>query len=877
MGVILIAFERESEQSALETLLSGRGHRVLKSSNGLAALDVARREPPQAIVSDIVLPRMDGFALCRKWKQDERLQSIPFVFYTRRHDDPKYERFALELGAERFLARSTAPDTLLSALDELLPPGHVNGARGPVNANGNGSSANGHGNGASGNTRPMNMLDTAAMQRFAVLEKTQAEALEKAQAAQRQQAAQAEALEKAQRLQDAQAEALERVQRAQAAQAEALEKAQRAQAEAVERAERLQAEARDHAQQAQAQAEAVDRAVQAQARLRAQISELEAGNQRLAAGEARFRRVFENNPQPLWIADHATGGFIAVNDAALAMYGYSRAEFLGLKASALAAPGADPGDGPISSHQRKDGKALFLSLSSQQIEFDGRNADLVAAFDLTQRLQAERQLQEQAKAGNALLDAAADGSWLLGSDGQIQDVNATYCRMSGYSKEELLRMNAADIEDPTSGETTMRLQLGRVRGGGRYETKHRRKDGTLFDVEVSVGLLENTRGDSIVLIRDSGARRRDQIAQRIQQRQSDFLVDLFKHADSFDESAIVRRVIEQAMEVVRSPLGYLYFVDNAQKTMTLAAWRDGSRPQVVMADSEPQPIGRAMMLSECVRGKHATWTNDIARKPQNDGLPDLTRFLAVPMVSGDEVVAVLGVGNRDTNYAEEDQRALAALADGAWRVLHSKRAHAVTLSALQRTDVALQGMIDSFVRMSERHDPYTAGSSRRLAALAVAIGREAGLDGERQHGLRVAALLHDIGNIAVPASILAKPAPLTEAELALMRTHVEEGCQLLADIDLGAPIADIIYQSHERFDGSGYPHGVKGEEIMIEARILAIADTVEAMCSPRPYRPALGMDAAIEEINRGAGKLYDQHLVAACTRLVRQHGFTLPE
>lgn len=874
MGVILIAFERESEQSALETLLSGRGHRVLKSSNGLAALDVARREPPQAIVSDIVLPRMDGFALCRKWKQDERLQSIPFLFYTRRHDDPKYERFALELGAERFLSRSTAPDTLLSALDELLPPGHVNGARANGQANGH---INGHGNGTSGNTRPMNMLDTAAMQRFAVLEKTQAEALEKAQAAQRQQAAQAEALEKAQRLQAAQAEALERAQRATAEQVDALEKARRAQSEAVERAERLQIEAQEKAQLAQAHADALERSVQAQARLRSQLNELEASNQRLAAGEARFRRVFENNPQPLWIADHATGGFIAVNDAALALYGYSRAEFLGLKASALTLAGRERPDASISVHQRKDGLALFLAISTQQIEFDGRNADLVAAFDLSQRLESERQLQEQAKAGNSLLDSAADGSWLLGSDGQILDVNAAYCRLSGYSKEELLRMNAADIEDPSSGETTMRLQLGRVRGGGRYETKHRRKDGTLLDVEVSVGLLEHRRGDSIVLIRDTAQRRRDLIAQRIQQRQSDFLVELFKQADSFDESAIVRRVIEQAMEAARSPLGYLYFVDSVHKTMTLAAWRDGSRPQVVMADAEPQPIGRAMMLSECVRGKHPTWTNDVARKPQNDGLPDLTRFLAVPMLSGDEVIAVLGVGNRDGNYTEEDQRTLAALADGVWRVLHTKRAHAVTLSALQRTDVALQGMIDSFVRMSERHDPYTAGSSRRLAALAVAIGREAGLDGERQHGLRVAALLHDIGNIAVPASILSKPAPLTETELALMRTHVEEGCQLLADIDLGAPIADIIYQSHERYDGSGYPRALKGEEIMIEARILAIADTVEAMCSPRPYRPAAGMDAAIEEINRAAGKLYDQHLVAACTRLVRQHGFTLPE
>ncbi|MDY6945211.1 MAG: PAS domain S-box protein [Pseudomonadota bacterium] len=889
MGVILIAFERESEQSALETLLSGHGHRVLKSANGLAALDTARREPPQAIVSDIVLPRMDGFALCRKWKQDDRLQNIPFVFYTRRHDDPKYERFALELGAERFLARSTAPEKLLAALDELLPPNVANGARvngqatGQMAAPANGAAhgpangpANGHGNGASGNTRPMNMLDTAAMQRFAMLEKTQQDALEKAQFAQRQHATQAEALEKAQRQQAAQAEALEKAQRLQAAQAEALERAQRAQAEAVARAERVQAEAQEKAQQAQAQAEAMERATQAHARLRSQVSELEATNKRLADGEARFRRVFESNPLPLWIADNATGGFIAVNDAALALYGYTRAEFLGLKSTALAATGTDAGNAPISMHKRKDGSAVGLSIASQKIEFDGRNAELVAAFDLTPRLEIERQLHAQANSGRVLLDAAADGSWLLGGDGQIQDVNATYCRMSGYSKEELLRMNAADIEDPTSGETTMRLQLGRVRGGGRYETKHRRKDGSLFEVEVSVGLLENARGDSLVLIRDTGPRRRDQIAQRMLQRQAEFLVDLFKQADSFDESAIVRRVIDQAMEVARSPLGYLYFVDPAQKTMTLAAWRDASRPQAVMADSEAQPLGRVALFSDCVRGKQATSSNDLSRKPQSDGLPDLTRYVAVPMLSGDDVVAVLGVGNREAGYTEEDQRALAALADGVWRVLHSKRAHAVTLSALQRTDVALQGMIDSFVRMSERHDPYTAGSSRRLAALAVAIGREAGLDGERQHGLRVAALLHDVGNIAIPASILSRPAPLTEAEQTLMRTHVEEGCQLLADIDFGAPIADIVYQSHERFDGSGYPRGLKGEEIMLEARILAIADTVEAMCSPRPYRPAAGMDAALEEITRGAGKRYDEHLVAACTRLIRQHGFMLP-
>ena len=780
MGVILIAFERESEQSALEQLLAGKGHRVVRSANGLAALDAARREPPDVIVSDIVLPRMDGFALCRKWKQDERLQSIPFIFYTRRHDDPKYERFALELGAERFLARAVSPEALMTAVGELL-----------ANAPAKGSP-----------TLPLPVLDEAVLQRAAAQEK---------------------------------------------------------------------------AQQAQVLAQAdVERGREAQTRLRSQIEGLEAANQRLAAGEARFRRVFEANPSPMWIADHATGGFIAVNDAALALFGFTRAEFLAQKASSLLVPGVEA-NGSVRMHQRKDGAALALSTASQEIEFDGRSADLVAAYDLSERVALERELKERASTERAVLEGAADGCWVLDGAGRIVDVNAAYCGMSGYSREELLQMTSAQIEDQSVGETTMRLQLGRVKGGGRYETKHRRADGSSMEVEVSVGLLAVGRADSIVMIRDVSQRRRELIAQRVLQRQTEFLVDLFKHAETLDESALVRRLIDQAAQSSNSPLAFLYFVDPAHKTIALAAWRGGGEPQATMADGEPRPLARANLFTECVRAKHAATSNDPGRKPQSDGLPDLQRYLAVPLIDDGETIAVLGVANRESVYAEEDQRSLAALADGASRVLRVKRMHAQTLRSLQRTDVALQGMIDSFVRVSERHDPYTAGSARRLAALAVALGREAGLDGERQHALRIAALLHDVGNIAVPASILAKPALLSEAELALMRTHVEEGCQLLADIDFGAPIADIVYQSHERYDGSGYPRGLKGEEILLEARILAIADTVEAMCSPRPYRPAAGMDAAIEEINRGAGRVYDLHLVAACTRLVRQHGFTLPE
>ena len=814
MGVVLVAYERESEQGAIEQLLAGRGHRVIKAANGLAALDAARREPPHIVVSDIVLPRMDGFALCRKWKQDERLQSIPFIFYTRRHDDPKYERFALELGAERFLARAVQPDALLTAIEELL----VNAPK-------------------VSETMPMPALDEASVQH-----------------------------------------------------ARALERAQQTQALAIERAQ------------------------QAQSRLRSQLTELEATNQRLAAGEARFRRVFEANPLPMWITDHATGGFIAVNDAALAMYGYGRAEFLSLKSAALVSPhdGDDTVAG-VAQHHRKDGATISLSVAAHEIEFDGRSADLVCAYDLTSRIAdmhrlqqdaaglrergqreaAERQqqlqestaelqhetrrLQADAAAARAVMNAAADGCLVLDADGRILEVNPAYCRMSGFDREALLKMTASDLEQQGSGETSARLQLHRTSDAGRYETRHKRQDGSLLKVEVSVGKLESGRGDSVVLIRDISQRRRGLASQRSGQRQQEFLIDLFRQAESFDESAIVRRVIEQAVEATNSPLAYLFFVEPANKTLTLAAWRERSQPHTTMASAESRPLAKAGLFSECVRARHPASSNDLAWKPQTDGLPDLQRYLAVPMVSGEETVAVLGVANRDAGYGEDDQRALAALADGVWRVLQSKRAHAHTLSALQRSDVAVQGMIDTLLRLSEKHDPYTAGSARRVAALAVALGREVGLDGERQHALRVAALLHDVGNVAIPPSLLAKPARLTEAEAALMRTHVEEGCKLLADVNFGAPIAEIVFEHHERSDGSGYPRGLKGEEILLEARILAVADVVEAMCSPRPHRPALGMEAAISEINRGAGVLYDLHLATACTRLVRQHGFTLPE
>jgi PAS domain S-box-containing protein/putative nucleotidyltransferase with HDIG domain len=849
MGVILVAYERESEQAALEQLLTGRGHQVLKASNGLAALDLARREPPHVIVSDIVLPRMDGFALCRKWKQDERLQAVPFVFYTRRHDDPKYERFALELGAERFLSRAAPPQTLVSAIEELLADVPVAAAM-PARA----------------------APDEAALQRAQAIAQQKAE---QAQALSRQKLEQSFA-QAQQQSQQAHAQAIARLQ---AEHEQALAQASQSAEQALAALKAEHEQARSGAQAAQGQA--LRSAQEELAQLRAELEELETSQQRLVAGEARFRRVFEANPLPMWLADHATRGFIAVNDAALRLYGYTRAEFLALTTAMLEAPVKGVPEAQIAdvaTHRTKADRPLRVSLTAEQVEFDGRSADLVCACDLSERIEREQAQIRAAQSDRTQIDALGDGFLAVDGSSRILDANAAYCRMTGYTREQLLGMTLADVEQGSVGDTTARLQFVMMDGANRHETRHKRADGSLLDVEVSIGPLN--AGDAqptTLLVRDVTQRRRDIALQRSHQRQLEFLVDLCKHADSVDESGLVRRVVEQAGVTANSPLSYLYFVDPARKTMTLGAWRDRAQNGITMANVEPRPLSQAGVFTECIKARRATSSNDLDWKAQSDGLPELQRYLAVPMLADDQTIAILGVANRDAAYGDEDQAALSAMADSIARVLHSKRLHAITLGALQRTDVAFQGMIDSLVRVSEKHDPYTAGSARRVAALAVALAREAGLDGARQNAIRIAALLHDVGNVAIPAAVLAKPSALTTHEIVLMRTHAEEGCKLLAEIEFGAPVAEIIFEHHERFDGSGYPRGIRGEEILIEARVLAIADAVEAMCSPRSYRPALGMEAALDEINKAAGKLYDLHLVTACTRLVRQRGFALPE
>jgi putative two-component system response regulator len=188
----------------------------------------------------------------------------------------------------------------------------------------------------------------------------------------------------------------------------------------------------------------------------------------------------------------------------------------------------------------------------------------------------------------------------------------------------------------------------------------------------------------------------------------------------------------------------------------------------------------------------------------------------------------------------------------------------------QQYRAILEQTVQAIALIIEKRDPYTAGHQQRVAELATVIASRLGLPRERVEGLRFGAMLHDVGKIHLPAEILNRAGRLSPTELSMIKTHSEVGSEILHDVAFPWPVAQLILQHHERLDGSGYPFGLKGDQILEEARILAVADVVEAMASHRPYRPALGLVAALDEVKKGRGTRYDEAAVDALVSLAEE-------
>jgi PAS domain S-box-containing protein len=234
---------------------------------------------------------------------------------------------------------------------------------------------------------------------------------------------------------------------------------------------------------------------------------------------------------------------------------------------------------------------------------------------------------------------------------------------------------------------------------------------------------------------------------------------------------------------------------------------------------------------------------------------------------------VLGDGSerivRGEGSVEHDESGRPIALVGYYQDVTERRRSVEQLRAMLQQTVRALGAVGSL------RDPYTGDHERRVTLLADAVAAEMGLDDDRREGLRIAGDVHDVGKIGVPTEILSKPGRLSDVEFNLVKQHAQRGYEILQSIDFRWPVAEMVWQHHERLDGSGYPRGLKGEDLLLEARILAVADVVEAMASHRPYRAALGIDAALDEIRGGAGAVYDPDVVAACEKVLASGAFSI--
>lgn len=255
-------------------------------------------------------------------------------------------------------------------------------------------------------------------------------------------------------------------------------------------------------------------------------------------------------------------------------------------------------------------------------------------------------------------------------------------------------------------------------------------------------------------------------------------------------------------------------------------------------------------------------------------LQGIKSILLVPLQNEGKLIGFLGFDSVKTKKSWDSEvsmiRVLAELYT--LTLIRMKNEH-LLVSNIEKTNLLLKQTIEAFAAIVEINDPYTSGHQNRTAELAGAIAIKLGLGEESKCMLQYSSLLHDLGKFYIPSQILNKPGKLSEIEFSLIKTHPSLGYQVLKKIDFPWPIADIVIQHHERINGSGYPYGLIGNEILLEARILAVSDVIESMSSHRPYRPALGIYAALDEIRRNKGVLYDSKVVCACIELFEKDGF----
>ena len=575
----------------------------------------------------------------------------------------------------------------------------------------------------------------------------------------------------------------------------------------------------------------------------------------LADSEARYRIIVDTASEGVWVLDEEYKTTF-VNKRMADMLGYEQGRMQGMPMSFFLFEEDLPDfsekvarrrQGIAERYERRlrrgDGSTLWAHVSATPMlgEKGSFRGSFAMFTDITERKQAEEALLQSEAKYRSIFENAVEGIFQSTPEGELITVNPSMARIFGYaSPEEMMagvtnigRQLYTDLEDRRAFEQL--LQEHGIAGG--FEAQFYRKDGTGLWGSLNVRAVKDTAGNLLCYegtLEDITARKSAQEALRTSEE---------KYRNIFENAV---------MGMYQVTPGGRYLSVNP----VLARIHGYGSPEEMMQSITD--IAHQLYVDP---GRRA----QLGRLMEEDGF-----------VKDFEIIMRRKDGS--LHWVSNTARAIRGADgtilyyEGTIEDITSRKLASEELKQLRKT---LDGTLQALSMAVEARDPGTSGHQRRVARLAGVIAREMGLPDDAVEGIETGGIIHDIGKVAVPAEILSKPGRLSDMEHDFVKVHARSGYDLLKDAGLPYPLAEIVLQHHERLDGSGYPQGLKGHEILLEARILAVADVVEAMLSPRPYRPACGLDAALEEIRKGKRVLYDTEAVDACLKLFRKKGFNL--
>jgi PAS domain S-box-containing protein/putative nucleotidyltransferase with HDIG domain len=546
--------------------------------------------------------------------------------------------------------------------------------------------------------------------------------------------------------------------------------------------------------------------------------------------------------------------------------------------------------------ERSDGAIRnFIFSKATFVDFFGKVAGLIGVMtDITERKLAEEALRKTNETLRATLDAAPVAIFDLDTEGRVKSLwNAAAEEMLGWRRDEVLGHFLPSVPEDSKDEFAGLREW--VRSGKTIKGKdvvRRRKDGSLIEYSIYADPEYDddgkVTGNIAALVDITERRLAEQKLGRVTRALKTLSLCNEALVRAVEETALLQDICRIIVEVGGYRMAWVgYARQDEGKSVEPIAHKGFEKGymqtlMVTWADTERGrgPAGIA------IRTGKPSFTRDIQSDPRfapwrEEALKrGFASVLALPL-KDTEAFGVLAIYASEPNAFDEDESKLLeelasdisfgikALRTSAAR----QQAEAQLRESLERVRKTMVEVVQAMALTVEIRDPYTGGHQRRVTQLALAIAQELGLDENRIEGLRVAGFLHDIGKIAVPAEILSKPGKLNEYEFSIVQAHARVGYEILTMVSFPWPVAQIVLQHHEKLDGSGYSQGLHEADILQEAKILLVADVVEAMASHRPYRPALGIEKALEEITKNKGVLYDPESVEACVRLFTEKGY----